>query len=113
MKLTDEEFREQYHPLQVPAHFDPAGSQQDHLIYALAELGEATAVQVAAEVEKLQGARLDQQQQAFIPATLQALFDRGLLNGSEKDGSMHYNLHKITRANEGYTDPDLLAPGLD
>lgn len=113
MSLTDEEFREEYHPLLVPAHFDAADTQQNQLIYALAELGEATASQVAAKVEELQGHGLDEQQRVFIPATLKALFDKGLLNGLEQGGSLIYNLHKITRANDGSTDPDLLAPGLD
>ncbi|WP_114941179.1 hypothetical protein [Mucilaginibacter endophyticus] len=84
MSLTDEEFHEAYHPLQVPAHFDAADTQQNQLIFALAELGEATAEQVAAEVKQLQGRDLDEQQQAFIPETLKALLIRGCLMARKK-----------------------------
>jgi len=33
--------------------------------------------------------------------TLASLFDHGRLTGSEKNGEMHYNLSKITQANDG------------
>ena len=41
------------------------------------------------------------------------LYELGLLKGSEVNGEMEYNLSKITHANDGAVDPDLLAPGLD
>src|ERR1700744_3994566 len=113
MKLTDDEFREAYHPLHVPAHYEPAGTEQDQIIFCLAELGEATAEQVIGEWTKQMGRAADEQQQAFAQTVLKRLFAKGLLNGTENDGLTYYNLHKITHANDGETNPDLLAPGLD
>lgn len=113
MKLTDEEFREEYHPLHVPGHFDAADTERDQLIFALAELGEASADEITAEWERLQASPVDEQQKAFVKTVLKSLFDKGLLNGSDKNGTVHYNLHKVTQANDGETDPELLAPGLD
>lgn len=53
MKLTDEEFREEYHPLQVPARFEKDGTERDQIIFVLAELGEASAAEVTTEWEQL------------------------------------------------------------
>jgi predicted transcriptional regulator len=113
MVLSDEEFREAYKPLQVPAHFDPADSQENKIIYALAQLGECTADTVIGELEKLESDIADKQFIAFTKTALSGLYDKGHLTGHEKDGTIYYNLHKITQANGGGVNPDLLAPGLD
>ena len=111
--MTDEEFREEYKPIQVPAHYDAADTQQDKMIFALAQIGEGTAGDVIAELETLEPGVINEQSKAFINVTLKKLFETGHLTGSEKNGEMHYNLSKITQANDGGTNPDLLAPGLD
>jgi hypothetical protein len=113
MSLTDEEFREEYKPLQVPAHYDEADTLKNKMIYALAQIGEGTKEEVIAELAKLEPGITDEQNRAFVQAALSALYEQGHLTGSEKDGRMHYNLSKITQAKVGATDPDLLAPGLD
>jgi hypothetical protein len=113
MILTDEEFREEYKPLQVPSHYDEADTTQNKMIFALAEIGDGTAEDVIAELEKLEPGITDQQNRVFVNITLASLYDHGHLTGSEKNGQMHYNLSKITQANDGATDPDLLSPGLD
>lgn len=113
MSLTDEEFREEYKPLQVLAHFDAADTQQGKMIFALAEIGEGSSEDVIRELERLESGKIDEQRKALVDETLRNLFDKGLLTGSEKDGVMQYNMSKITHANDGNTDPDLLAPGLD
>jgi hypothetical protein len=113
MTMTDEEFREEYKPLQVPAHYDVTDTLQNKMIFALAEINEGTAQEVIAELEKREPGIADEQNKAFVHATLASLFDHGHLTGSEKVGKTRYNLSKITRANDGATDPDLLAPGLD
>jgi hypothetical protein len=113
MTMTDEEFREEYKPLQVPAHFEVADTQQNKMIFALAQIGEGTADEVIAELEKLESAALGEQNRLFVKTTLASLYDHGHLTGSETAGQVHYNLSKITRANDGAADPDLLAPGLD
>jgi hypothetical protein len=113
MTMTDEEFREEYKPIQVPAHYDPADTQQNKMIFALAQIGDGTAEEVIAQLDKLEPTFSNEQSRLFVKTTLEALFEHGHLTGSEKAGQMHYNLSKITRANDGETDPDLLAPGLD
>ncbi len=113
MTMTDEEFREEYNPLHVPAHYIAADTRENKMIYALAQIGEGTAEDVIAELEKLEPGFVNEQTRAFVKVTLNDLFNKGHLTGSERNGVTHYNLHKITRANDGAADPELLAPGLD
>ena len=113
MTMTDEEFREEYKPLHVPAHYLAADTQENKMIYALAQIDEGTADNVIAELEKLEPGSVNEQTRAFVKTTLSSLFEKGHLTGSEINGEAHYNLSKITRANDGSTDPDLLAPGFD
>jgi hypothetical protein len=101
MSLTDEESREEYKPLEVPAHFDAANTQQNKMIFALAEIGEGSADDVIAELEKLEPGVTGEQLSALVHDTLRSLYDKGLLSGSEKNGVMRYNLHKITQPNSG------------
>jgi len=68
---------------------------------------------VIVELEKLEPGYANEQIRAFVNATLSDLFEKGHLTGSEQDSQMRYNLSKITQANDGAADPDLLAPGLD
>src|SRR6202012_837144 len=105
MSLADEEFREEYKPLQVPAHYDKADTLHNKMIFALAQIGDGTAAEVIAELEKLEAGIADEQNRAFVKSTLAALFDQGHLTGSEKNGRMHYNLSKITQANASATGP--------
>jgi hypothetical protein len=113
MSLTDEEFRQEHKPLQVPAHYDPADTLQNKMIFALAQIGEGTAQSIIAQMEKLESGLSDEQSRAFVKMTLSTLFEHGHLTGSEKDGQMHYNLSKITQANDGATDTESLASGPD
>ena len=99
--MTDEEFREEYKPLQVPAHYDAADTRQNKMIFALAQIGEGTAEDVIAELEKLEAGITTEQNRAFVTTALANLFEHGHLTGSEKAGRMHYNLNKITQANDG------------
>jgi hypothetical protein len=96
MSLTDEEFREEYKPLQVPAHFDAADTQQNKMIFALAGIGGGSAADVIAEMEKLEPGVGSEQLNALVKQALQNLYDKGLLSGTEQSGAMRYNLHKIT-----------------
>jgi hypothetical protein len=109
MTMTDEEFREEYKPLQVPAHFDAADTQQNKMIFALAQIGNGTADAVIAELEKLEPSSTTAQSRAFVLATLADLFDKGHLTGSVHGEQMRYNLSKITQANDGATDADFNA----
>ena len=113
MSLTDEEFREEYKPLHVPGHFDQADTQENKIVFALAHIGEGTVTDVINELERLEPGITDEQLKAITKQVLTHLYDKGMLKGSDQYGHMYYSLSKITHANDGAVDPDLLAPGLD
>jgi hypothetical protein len=48
-----------------------------------------------------------------VKHVLTDLYDKGLLSGRYEHGHMYYNLAKVTGANDGAVNPELLAPGLD
>ncbi|GAC1312057.1 MAG: hypothetical protein NVSMB24_32820 [Mucilaginibacter sp.] len=55
-------------------------------------------------IRKIQsGTITGEQLSALVHETLRRLYDKSLLTGSEKNGVMHYNLHKITQPNTGGT----------
>ncbi len=113
MSQTDEEFRDAHKPLQVPASYKDAANVNEKVAFALADIGEGSADEVIRRIEALeQGA----DHKPVIAATRQTLtewYDNGLIAANDRNGDLIYNLHKITRANEGAVDPNLLAPGLD
>ena len=84
MSLTDEEFREEYKPIQVPAHYRKADTLQNKMIFALAEVGDGTVADVIDEMEKLEPGMANEQNRAFVNTTLASLFDHGHVTGSEK-----------------------------
>jgi predicted transcriptional regulator len=113
MALTDEEFREEYKPIQVPAVYHAQDTQENKIIYALAQVGDGTADDVVKKLEELEQGISDEQLSAITKQALKHLYDKGLLNGHDEGGVMHYNLSKVTTPNQGAVNPDLLAPGLD
>jgi hypothetical protein len=113
MTQSDEDFREEFKPLHIPAHFLAEDTQENKIIYALAQAGEGSAAQVIEKLEKLQPGIKDEQLVAITKQVLSHLYDKGLIRGREINGEMHYDLAKITHENEGEVNPDLLAPGLD
>ncbi|WEA02811.1 hypothetical protein [Mucilaginibacter sp. SJ] len=104
MTLSDEEFREEYKPLHIPSHFDPEDTQQNKAIYALARIGHGSVTDVLKELDLLQPHFVNEQVTALVKATLTNLYNKGLLKGQEHNGEMHFNLSKITNANDGLTD---------
>ncbi|MDB4921526.1 hypothetical protein [Mucilaginibacter sp.] len=113
MELSDEEFREEYKPIQIPSAYFPGDTQENKIIFALSELGEGTVTEVISKLEELEPAIKDDQLVALAKHILTSLYDKGLLKGTDRAGIMHYNLSKITEANDGAVNPDNLAPGLD
>jgi predicted transcriptional regulator len=113
MTLTDEEFREEYKPLYIPSHYQEADTQENKIVYALAQLGEGTVTEVIEKLEALEPNITNEQLTVMTEQVLSHLFDRGLIKGEDHHGQMRYNLSKITEANKGSVNPDLLAPGLD
>jgi hypothetical protein len=104
MDSPDQEFLKDYKPLHVPHKYDAGASLQDNVIYALAQLGYATAKEVA---EKLN--ELDPQTDKAIHLeetyqVLEGLFTKGLIKGNSET-ERQYNLSKILIPNSGKADP--------
>ena len=113
MSISDEAFREAYKPLFIPAHYQAEDSDESKVIYALAQLGEATPAEVAQKLAEIDRSNDIARFTALATSVLNELFDKGLISAEDSDGKMYYNLKKITEANDGSVNPDLLAPGLD
>lgn len=110
MTLSDQEFREAFKPLQIPADYHSAESQQDKILFALAQLGEGTSRDVTNKLAELDSSITNDQLLEETDNVLSSLYQKGLLNGGEKEGGTFYNLSKITQANKGTIDPQLLEP---
>jgi len=113
MTATDQDFRDEFKPIHIPTSYHPSDTQENKIIYALAQLGDATADDVVSKLEEIEPGVKDEQLKAITCKVLDTLYEKGLLKGTDQGGIMHYNLSKITHANDGAVDPDLLAPGLD
>lgn len=113
MTMTDDSFREAYKPLHIPAHYDIHDSEQDRVLFALAQIGKGTAANVATEMAQLEPGIDTESFKVIAGDVMNHLYEQGLLKGSQVSNEMEYNLSKITHANDGAVDPDLLAPGLD
>ena len=113
MTISDEAFRNLFKPIQVPAHYTDADTDDSKVIFALAQIGHGTVEQVVDELKKLDTS-IDKESYLMIAeAVLNGFFEKGLLGGEEENGRIRYDLNKITHANDGAVNPDLLAPGLD
>ncbi len=115
LDMTDKEFREEYKPLQVPAHFDAEAPVEEQTLYALGQLGSGTADEVVIKIkELLADENAGKDLIAGVHHFLTEWYTKGLLSSTvEENGDMRYSLQKITEANDGRVNPDLLAPGLD
>lgn len=89
-------------PIHVPYRYNKDDSDEQKLIYALAQLGEATTNEI---VEKLKQANTAEEITTVqAEEILKPLYDHGLINGEKKDEKLIYNLHKILTQNSGRTD---------
>jgi hypothetical protein len=113
MSMTDEDFREEYKPLHIPTEYFEADTEENKIIYALAQIGEGSAATVVEKLEMLQPGRKTEQLVSITKQVLTHLYDKGQLRGKDINGEMHYDLAKITNENDGAVNPQLLAPGLD
>ncbi|MBC7745572.1 MAG: hypothetical protein H7096_10755 [Flavobacterium sp.] len=101
MTLSDQEFREEFKPLHVPASFHPENLIEDKIVFALAQISEGNSTQVIEKLEELEPGIKNEQLIQKVTEFLKDKFDKGLLNGSAKDGQNYYNLSKITNPNKG------------
>jgi hypothetical protein len=113
MSISDEAFREAFKPLYVPATYEENDSDENKVVYALAQLGEGTSDEVALELSRIDHTVDTERLKIIALSILNDLYSKGLISGSEVARVMQYNLNKITEANDGAVNPDLLAPGLD
>ena len=112
MTLSDQDFREEFKPLHIPSSYDPGDSLENRVIFALASIEEGSAEEVFKKLRDFEPG-IQEVTVKFIKKHLFHLFDKGLLKGNKGNGTLVYNLSKITDPNKGYVDPELLAPGLD
>ena len=112
MTLSDQDFREEYKPIQIPASYVINDSLENRAIFALATLGEASGDEVFIKMKEFEPG-IKEVTIKFIKQYLFTLYEKGLLKGDKKESSIRYNLSKIIDPNQGYVDPDLLSPGLD
>lgn len=112
MTLSDQDFREEFKPLSIPASYDLRDTLENRAIFALASLGEANGDEVFEKIRQYEPG-IKEATIKFVKQYLFTLYEKGLLKGNKEGSSIKYNLSKITDPNKGYVDPDLLAPGLD
>jgi hypothetical protein len=104
MNSLDQSFFNEYKPLHVPHEYDPATCVQNNVVYALAQLGEATADEVAARLTMLEPGTDPYIHQKNADDILNYLFDKGLIKANNIDGKLAFNLSKIREANSGKAD---------
>jgi hypothetical protein len=108
MNKADQPFNEQFKPVAPPEAYYADADWQDKVLYALAQLGEGTAPDVAAKLTELEPQAQPSELHRHAEQVLMDLYKKGLIKGNEQDGEVSYNLSKITQPNTGGTDPDLL-----
>ncbi|EOR96559.1 hypothetical protein ADIARSV_0190 [Arcticibacter svalbardensis MN12-7] len=113
MTVSDQSFRDEFKPLYIPSSFHQEDTQENKIVFALAQIGDGDTDEIASKLEELEPGSSTPEMTAFMEAVLSGLFNKGLLKGVEQNGKMRYNLSKITKANDGEINPDLLTPGLD
>ncbi|GAB3909132.1 hypothetical protein [Mucilaginibacter boryungensis] len=103
--INDDAFNEEFKPLHIPSAYHVNDSWKDKVVFALAEIGAGTADDVAERLATLD-AGIDlagAKNEAKIILT--ALFNKGLIKGTQLHHGMIYNLSKILIPNSGSTRP--------
>jgi hypothetical protein len=108
MNKADQSFNEQFKPVAPPEAYHTEADWQEKVLYALAQLGEGTAPDVAAKLTEYEPNEAPQLLHRQAEQVLTSLYDKGFIKGNEQDGEVSYNLSKMTSPNVGGTDPDLL-----
>jgi hypothetical protein len=104
MNNSDQSFFDEYKPLHVPHEYDAGAGVQNNVIYALAQLKEATANEVAVKLSALEPATPPFTHQKNAEDVLKYLFNKGLIKAINKGGELSYNLSKIETPNSGKAD---------
>jgi hypothetical protein len=113
MSISDDSFRDAFKPLHIPAHYKDAVTDEHKVIFALAQIGQGSAGEVASKLKEADSTIDEERFIAIAASVLDGLFEKGLIRGVDRNGEKYYDLSKVTEANNGAVNPDLLAPGLD
>ena len=92
-------------PLHVPAKYDPTASLRERVVFALATIGKGNAADVATKLSELGDGEAGVSDVAEV---LTALYDKGLVNGSDDADNRQYDLAKVTRPHTGHVAPDAI-----
>jgi hypothetical protein len=68
-------------------------------------LDEGTVTEIIGKLETLEPGIKNAQLVAITEEVLTRLYDRGMLQGTDKGGIMHYNLHKNSKTGHGPVIP--------
>jgi len=104
MNSPDQDFLNEYKPLHVPHEYDSNTCTQNNVVYALAQLKEATADQVGIKLSLLAPQISLVTHQKNAEDVLNYLFNKGLIKAINKNGQLNYNLSKIETPNSGKAD---------
>jgi hypothetical protein len=108
MNKADQTFNEEFKPVAPPDSYKADDGWQEKVLYALAQLGEGTAPDVAAKLTEYEPQVAPQELHRQAEQVLNSLYEKGLIKGNEQDGEITFDLSKVTSPNTGATDPDLL-----
>lgn len=89
-------------PIHVPYHYNEQDQPEQKVVFALGQLGEATAAEVINKLKQANPTEAVTENEA--EKILKELFDQGLIKGENHQGSKIYNLSKILKPNTGRTD---------
>ena len=104
MDSPDQDFLKDFKPLHVPHKYDAGATLQDNVVYALAQLGYATAPQVATKLDEFEPHTDKAAHRQQTREILEGLFTKGLIKGDDGP-ERQYNLSKILIPNSGKADP--------
>ncbi|MGI4021035.1 MAG: hypothetical protein ACRYFA_05975 [Janthinobacterium lividum] len=91
-----------FEPIHVPYRYNETDSTKQKVIFALGQLGEATAAEI---ITKLKQVNADETiTEANTAEILKNLYDQGMIKGEDHQGQLSYNLSKIEKPNTGRTD---------
>ncbi len=89
-------------PIHVPYRYNEQDEAEKKILYALGQLGEATAAEV---VNKLKQVNNNEQiTETEADNILKGFYDQGLIKGEGHEGEISYNLSKILKPNAGRTN---------
>lgn len=91
-----------FEPIHVPYRYNEEDADEQKVIFALGQLGEATAAEAVIKLKQANAEETITENQA--EQILKQLFESGLIKADNRDGKLCYNLSKIVKPNAGHTD---------